>query len=308
MTPNKSGTETSRKLSDITVGKSIKNIKSKCIHTCMRLIDTINSPISNKLRENIAAIDKCNRLKKHFFALKHRPNFSKFQNRDMGCKHAYSTEITFLKIKEQQAAFTFIISFIISSYVKKEICQFISPIIDREPLSLAIIIHNNLFLCNKDNNVIQSRIKSPYRINFAPNILIKALNKFGFRFIEDALANSDLHILKYSCYECALYIVQYILWCVCVYVFVCVMAVERLAVGFCWLRILEQQEGGLVRLNNFYGIFFIICNCIRWWSDLIRISHSVDSGNIEFVMKWNSECGLARYGKVGKNGVDKNDN
>lgn len=29
----------------------------------MRLIDTVNSPISNKLRENIAAIDICNRLK-----------------------------------------------------------------------------------------------------------------------------------------------------------------------------------------------------------------------------------------------------
>jgi len=37
--------------------------------------------------------------------------------------------------------------------------------------------------------------RNPYIINLAPNIRIKALNNFGFRFIEDDLANSDLHIL-----------------------------------------------------------------------------------------------------------------
>jgi len=43
-----------------------KNLKIiKYVHTCMRLIDTINSPIPNKLIENFTAIDICSRLKKH---------------------------------------------------------------------------------------------------------------------------------------------------------------------------------------------------------------------------------------------------
>ncbi|KAE9539934.1 hypothetical protein AGLY_005186 [Aphis glycines] len=171
MFPNKSGTKTFKTVSLPIVKQSpMTHLRIiKCIHTCMRLIDTINSPIPNKLRENLTAIELCNRL--NFLRTNFVPSSPKFKVwRGVGDKLI----IFFENIREQQAAFAFITSFIISSYMKKR------RIVD---ISMVHIKPD------------EYRFSNPYSINFAPNIRIKALNNFGFRFIEDALANSDLHIL-----------------------------------------------------------------------------------------------------------------